>query len=94
MNELDGAGADAGVEEGPVGRPLAAAHATNVPAASWNCKKVVRPRLTSRSPGFSIMRNTKEYRVKYAVIGDQQAREEFAYFRLISWVFLTSFDIR
>ena len=30
VDELDGAGADAGVEEGPVGGPLAAAHAANV----------------------------------------------------------------
>ena len=32
VDVLDGAGADAGVEQGPVGGPLATAHPTNV----WN----------------------------------------------------------
>ena len=38
VDELDGARADARVEEGPLGGPLAPAHAANVPAAAWKLK--------------------------------------------------------
>ena len=36
MDELDGAGADAGVEEGPLGGPLAAAHSADVTVTALN----------------------------------------------------------
>ena len=41
VDPLDGASADAGVEEGPLGSALAATHATNV--AAFNSKQVMRP---------------------------------------------------
>ena len=39
MDELDGARADARVEEGALGGPLAPAHAANVPAAAFEMKE-------------------------------------------------------
>ena len=42
VDELDGAGADAGVEEGPVGSPLAATHAANVTSSLIRNKQVAK----------------------------------------------------
>ena len=71
MDELDAAGADAGVEEGPLGRSLAPTHSANV---TWNVY-VKRYINQYKSLRIHVQRKLNQYKVVTCTcLGSQEVK--------------------